>query len=41
MVSFEREGNHFQDVSDVSDHRTSFDVEKVEGLREASLQQLP
>ena len=38
---FVREGNHLQDVSIVSDHRTSFDVKRAEGLREASLQQYP
>ena len=35
---FEREGNHFQDIFDVSEHRTSSDGERVEGLREAGLQ---
>ena len=35
---FDRETSHFQDFSNQG---TSFDAERVEGLREAGLQQLP
>ena len=35
---FERKGNHLQDFFTVSDHRTSSDVKRPEGLREAGLQ---
>ena len=37
---FVKEGIHFQDESG-SELRTSFDMERAKGLREASLQQLP